>query len=91
MAARRPLSIAETQARKSRRPRVTMTIQNKSKQIITIHQKPPKGTDFYIGAQDIHLAPGTKHTFDKSRLWVEQVDRLKSRQKIVVLNETQPE
>lgn len=47
--------------------------------------QPPKGIDFYFGAQDIRLAPGQRFKFDKRRLWSSQVDRLQKQKKIQII------
>jgi hypothetical protein len=84
--ASRPLTIRETQAAKrvkvSASPELTIT--NISNQLIAIHQRPPKGVDFYLGAEDIRLRPNQSHKFRKNRLWMEQVERLSQQHRISV-------
>lgn len=87
--ANRPRTIREIQADRSKTKSVAeMTVLNISKQLIIIHQRPPKGVDFYIGAQDVRLKPGQSFTFKKNRLWTEQVERLQKQQKVSVIVDT---
>ena len=65
-----------------------MNIQNISNQVIPIHMRPPKDIDFYLGAQDVRLHPNKNKTFKKSRLWLEQIERLQKQRKIQVLSDT---
>lgn len=60
-------------------------------QLIIIHLKAPKGVDFYLGAQDVHLPRrGSRYTFKKNRIIPGQIERLQKQQKIQVLSQTDP-
>lgn len=88
--ANRPRTIREMQTERQKvRTASEVTILNISQQLITIHQRAPKGVDFYIGAQDIRLRPNKSHTFKKNLLWMEQVERLAKRQKISIIADTE--
>lgn len=86
----RPKTMREIQAEKaSASISAEVTIMNVSSQLVPIHLKSPKGVDFYIGAQDIRLKRGQVHKFKKSRLWMEQVERLQKQGKIQVISDTE--
>lgn len=87
----RPKTIREIQSQKVEGDKSTITINNVSKQMIPIHLNPPKGVDFYVGAQDIRLRPGQTHTLKLSRVRIKQVERLQKMGKIQVINKTQLE
>ena len=65
-----------------------MMIYNCCKQLIKVHLKPPKGVDFYMGAQDIDVKPGQTAKFKKNRLWLQQVERLCKQGKLQVLSDS---
>ena len=82
--ATRPKTMREIQGEKADQGRGEVRIINISKQVVPIHMRPPKVVDFYIGAEDKRLYPGKSFMFKKSRLWIEQVDRLQKQGKIQV-------
>ena len=86
----RPKTIRQIQAQKQEeRNSAEVIILNISKQLVNIHLRPPKGVDFYIGAQDIALKPGQTFSFKKVRLWMSQVERLQKQQKVQVISDTE--
>lgn len=87
---KRPMTQKEIREKKSRgaADKDTITIQNISKQLITIHARPKEKKDFYISAQDVHLRPGKMVTLPKSRLWESQITRLGSRKMISVIRDS---
>lgn len=87
----RPRTIREIQSQKVDGDKSTITVYNTSKQLIAISLNPPKGVDFYVGAQDIRLRPGQTHTLKLSRVRIKQVERLQKMGKIQVINKTQIE
>jgi hypothetical protein len=82
---KRPPTMHEMQVEKQKKKGLDIVIENISKQLIPIHQRQPKGVDFYFGAQDIRLGPGQRFTFDKRRLFTSQVERLQKQKKIQVI------
>ena len=84
----RPKTMREIQATKSKEDRATITLYNKSKQLIPIHLDAPKGVDFYVGAQDIRLRPGQTYKFRRDRVRMAQVERLQKRGMIQVLHDS---
>lgn len=83
---KRPKTVREMQAEKAKKNGVgQVTIENCSKQLVPIHLNPPKGVDFYIGAQDIRLQPGQVHKFKKNRLRMPQIERLQKQRMIRVI------
>jgi hypothetical protein len=90
---KRPPTMHEMQVEKQKKDKgPELIIENISKQLIPIHQRQPKGVDFYFGAQDIRLGPGQRYKFDKRRLFTSQVERLQKQRKIQVIydEEKQP-
>jgi|APFre7841882654_1041346.scaffolds.fasta_scaffold36935_1 hypothetical protein len=88
--AMRPKTMREIQAENvAKAGKGEVRILNISKQTIPIHLKPPKGVDFYVGAQDVRLGAGKSHMFRKSRLWLEQVERLEKQRRIQVLYDSE--
>lgn len=88
MATIRPKTVREIQQEKSKQDRGTVTIYNKSKQMVPIHLDAPEGVDFYVGAQDVRLRPGQTHKFRKNRLRMAQVERLQKQGLIQVLHDS---
>jgi hypothetical protein len=88
MSASRPKTVREIQQNKAKQDRSTITIYNKSKQMIPIHLNAPKNVDFYVGAQDIRLRPGQTYKFRKDRLRMAQVERLQKQGLIQVLHDS---
>lgn len=90
----RPQTIREMQAKKLAAQKVgDITLMNiaQPSQLIIIHLKAPKGVDFYMGAQDVHLPRrGSKYTFKKNRIIPGQIERLQKQQKIEVVSQTDP-
>ena len=87
MAKDRPLTQKEIRAKKAKgkvKNRESVTIQNVSKQLITINVRQPKGLDFYIHSRDIHLKPGVSVKLPTDKLWSTQLDRLQKRRMITV-------
>lgn len=87
----RPMTVREMQAAKKAKQEQDenkVTIINVSRQLIKIHEKAPKGVDFYIGASDISLKPNQMYAFKKSRLWEGQVTRLQKQGMIRIVSDT---
>jgi len=87
----RPQTMREIKAQKTSGDKSTITICNTSKQLISIHLDPPKGVDFYIGAQDIRLRPGQTYTEKLSRIRIGQINRLQKMGKIQIVSKNQLE
>lgn len=85
---KRPLTQKEIQSRSDRGSRETITLANRSKQLITISCRPAPGVDFYIGTQDVHLRPGQRTTLPKRRIWQSQIDRLQKRGLIWIVSDS---
>lgn len=88
MAKKRPLTVREMQKKKQKQQAV-VRLYNCSRQQVPIHLNAPKGVDFFFGAQDVRLNPGQHHTFDKSRITPEQVERLSKQGMIRVLYDSE--
>lgn len=87
----RPKTIREMQAEKAAKQQAstsTITVTNISKQLIKVHLNPPKGVDFYVGAQDINLTPGQTFTFKKNRVRLDQITNLRKNKKLALVSET---
>jgi hypothetical protein len=88
--AKRPQTIREIQAEKAKQQdQGTMILYNCSRQVISIHLDPPKGVDFYVGAQDIRLKPKQTHTFKRDRLRIPQIDRLRKQGMLEVIHDSE--
>lgn len=89
--AKRPPTQKEIQKQKAAKKGKgdTLTILNRSKQIISINCKHPPGSDFFVASQDVRIAPGKKATLPKSRLWSSQIARLQKRGMISVISDSE--
>jgi hypothetical protein len=67
----------------------TLTILNRSKQVVSINCKHPPGSDFFVASQEVRLGPGKKATLPKSRLWTSQISRLRKRGMISVISDSE--
>jgi hypothetical protein len=89
-AIKRPLTVKQIQAAKKKEDdKGEVVIMNISGQLVPIHQRAPKGVDFYFGAEDIRLRPNERHTFKKSRLWMSQIDKLRKQRKIQIIYDSE--
>lgn len=87
---KRPLTVREMQAKKQKKQNSDyVTIYNRCKQMIPIHLNAPEGIDFYFGAQDYRLGPGKTYKFPKSRLRMDQINRLCQQGMLQVLHDSE--
>ena len=81
-------TIRDIQAEKNKKDVSEITIQNISKQMVPINLKAPKNVDFYAGTSEARLQPGRSITLKKSKVWIEQINRLASQQFISIIRNT---
>lgn len=89
--AKRPPTQKEIQRQKRQRAgrSETITVLNRSRQVISINCKHPPGSDFFLGSQDVRLYPGRRATLPKSRLWSSQIERLQKRGMLSIISDSE--
>lgn len=86
-----PKTIREIQAEKVAKKKLNkelITIQNVSKQIISIHLNPPQGVDFYFGAEDKPIRPNQVASLNRSRVRMDQLKRLQQTGFISIISDS---